>query len=99
MRPVFVSPMDNVVNVPTLNYDFEELVLFPNPANQIVNLSSSKISDMIVYDLNGRVVFKKYFNLDKSFQVNDWKNGIYIIHFKMVNGETQIKKLIIQHHL
>jgi hypothetical protein len=54
---------------------------------------------MIVYDLNGRVVFKKYFNLDKSFQVNDWKNGIYIIHFKMVNGETQIKKLIIQHHL
>ena len=98
MRPVFVSPMDNVVNATVLNYNFEDFELFPNPANQIVNLSSNKINDMIVYDLNGRIVFEKHFNLDKSFQVNNWKNGIYILHFKMINNETQIKKLIIQHH-
>ena len=97
MRPVFVSPMDNVVNATVLNYNFEDFELFPNPANQIVNLSSNKINDMIVYDLNGRIVFEKHFNLDKSFQVNNWKNGIYILYFKMINNKTQIKKLIIQH--
>ena len=64
----------------------------------MVNLSSNKINDMIVYDLNGRIIFKKHFNLEKSFNVDNWKNGIYILHFKMINNETQIKKLIIQHH-
>ena len=89
--------MDNVVNAPILNYDFENFELFPNPANQIVNLSTDEINNMTVYDLNGRVIFEKHFNLEKSFHVNNWKNGIYIIHFNMINNETQIKKLVIQH--
>ena len=98
MRPVFVSQMDNVVNSSILEYNSGNAELFPNPANNIVHLTSNNVSNMIVYDLNGRFIFKKGFYSENTFEVSDWDNGVYIIHLKLVNGNTQVKKLIIQHN-
>ena len=37
MRPVFVSPMDNIVNAASiLNYNFEDFELFPNLQNKLL---------------------------------------------------------------
>lgn len=72
--------------------------LFPNPANTVINLNFEKQvnnTDLSIFNLEGRVLIKKSFLNSKSLNVDikDLLNGIYFI--KIDTGKNiQIKKFI-----
>jgi hypothetical protein len=98
MRPVFVSPMDNVVNYRELFIKDVNISFFPNPADDLVLISNEDISLVEIYDLKGRLVINLDMVSKNSFQVNNLLNGIYFLKFKFKNAEIKVEKLIIQHH-
>jgi hypothetical protein len=77
-----------------------ELVIFPNPANDIVCvefLNNNTSFEIEIYDVCGRMVFNRScFENTNYIDVTDLKNGIYIINIKSKN-ETFLTKLIINH--
>ena len=98
MRPVFVSPMDNVVNYPELVSKDQDISFYPNPADDLVQISNKYISRIEIYDLNGRMINSLDMNYKNSFKVDNLFNGIYLLKFKFKNGEIKVEKLIVQHH-
>jgi hypothetical protein len=98
MRPVFVSPMDNVVNYPELFRNEENISFYPNPADDLVLISNKEVGSIEIYDLNGRLVNSLDMAQKNSFKVENLLNGIYLLKFKFKNGEIKVEKLIIQHH-
>jgi len=75
-----------------------ELQLYPNPANDKVNLSGNgTITSVRVADVNGRVVFSKNSLNNDRFQldISEFTNGIYFIQTE-INGETVNQKFVKQ---
>ena len=57
IRPVFVSPADNLVSHPTLKRT-SNVKLYPNPTRDVFSVSTDiPIREIEVYDLQGRLVF------------------------------------------
>jgi hypothetical protein len=98
MRPVFVSPMDNVVNYPELYNKEETISFYPNPADDLVLISNKDVESIEIYDLNGRMVNSLSMNHENSIMVKNLLNGIYLTKLKFKNGEIKVEKLIVQHH-
>ena len=97
IRPVFISDMDEVVNVETTKNLNNDIQLYPNPANSFLSFSEYGVREVNIYDLNGRLFFKNEPVQDQTISVSNWNNGIYIITFLMDNGNLVRKKLLIQH--
>ncbi len=97
IRPVFISDMDEVVNVETTKNLNNDIQLYPNPANSFFSFSEHGVREVNIYDLNGRLFFKNEPIKDQNISVSNWNNGIYIITFLMDNGNLVRKKLLIQH--
>ena len=98
MRPVFVSPMDNVVNYPELYNKEVNISFFPNPADDLVQISNMDVNQLEIFDLNGRLVTNLDMVYENSFKVKNLLNGIYFVKFKIQNGDIHVKKLIVHHH-
>ena len=69
-----------------------KLMLYPNPANDLVSFSDNSISKLEVFDINGRRVLKENGN---SFSVKTLAKGIYIVKGQADNNITVTKKLIV----
>ena len=97
IRPVFISDIDQVVNLETKNNLENDIQLYPNPVNSFFRFSGNKIRSVFIYDLNGREVFKNELIKEPTISVKNWINGVYIVHFLMENEKVIRKKIIIQH--
>jgi uncharacterized delta-60 repeat protein len=78
------------------NY-YNNITLFPNPLNNILNFSyndSDKVSEILVYDLTGQLVLKSVKIEDNSLNVSDLSKGIYIVKIKTSDNKTFTKKVI-----
>lgn len=70
----------------------EDVVLLPNPANTVVNISSSEqIKEIILYDLLGNKILS---TTEKSLDVSLLPDGIYIVHGCSNTGKMFTKKLV-----
>ena len=77
---------------------FEDLTIYPNPADKVVWVQNSTIIDngtVIIYDLLGKEIFKETFTTDKK-QINtsSFSRGVYLLKVISNDAET-IKKIII----
>ena len=97
IRPVFISDIDQVVNLETKINLENDIQLYPNPVNSFFSFYGYNIKSIFIYDLNGREVFKNELIKDHTISVKNWINGVYIVHFLMENGNVIRKKIIIQH--
>jgi hypothetical protein len=73
--------------------------LYPNPANDILNISSSdNIKSLKVKDLLGRIVYSSLDINSKSISLNTsyFSNNVYLLSF-LIKDELVIKKIIINH--
>lgn len=70
------------------------LLLYPNPANDIVSFSDNSIKTITVYDINGRKVLST--TNSNSFSVKTLAQGIYIIKGTSDNNVVVTKKLIVE---
>ncbi len=84
--------------------DVEQLVFFPNPANNILTIKTNgqEFKSAVIYDINGIEVYKKSIKNNApslfSFSVAHLNSGIYsIILFGEKNAWSIRKKLVIVH--
>jgi hypothetical protein len=94
MRPVFVSNMDGVVDVPVLKIK-PSIKLYPNPANNMIQIVGD-IDFINVYDIQGRFILK-HNSKNNSIEVNNWINGIYLFDIVLNDGSLVREKVMIQH--
>ena len=74
-----------------------EFTLHPNPTNGIAYISSqSKIYDIEIYDIAGRlVIFKtQIFEMDYTIDLNQFENGLYTM--KITTERAVIKTKLIK---
>ncbi len=63
------------------------VVVYPNPTNEMINVSSEfEIIEIQIFDLTGKVVQKE---TTASFNVSELNNGVYIINVLTENGLAQ----------
>ncbi|WP_055445366.1 LamG-like jellyroll fold domain-containing protein [Lacinutrix himadriensis] len=71
--------------------------VFPNPTNGMLTISNAlgTTMDVIVYDMNGRVLYNENYNQEtNTLDVSHFSNGIYLLKMKTEFGE--ISKRVIK---
>jgi hypothetical protein len=74
------------------------VVMFPNPATSVVQISSSQdpVTSIAVYDMNGKVMIRN----DESnaylveISVAGWDSGMYLVYITTSSGQIFLQKLI-----
>ena len=90
---------DPCVSAPPIGIEdnLNSVSIFPNPASEVINISSSQIIERIeVLDLIGRIV--KIDNPNSSFttlDISDLNGNIYFIKYT-INGEVKSEKILIR---
>ena len=77
----------------------DEIKLYPNPTNSILNidnLSSSQNVTMCIIDVTGKILLSQYIHASESLQLNvsDLAQGLYLVEIKSDEGATVRKKFI-----
>jgi subtilisin-like proprotein convertase family protein len=83
--------------------EFSDLMIYPNPNSGNFNVNfKNAISDKVevnVFDISGRTIFKKNYNVQGDFneniQLNGVQAGVYLL--SLFDGErTQVQRIIIK---
>lgn len=72
--------------------------LYPNPSNgQFQVMADINITGVVVYDVNGRVVYTNTNDLNTKVEINtaDWSYGQYTVQVVLADGLTIHKKLVV----
>lgn len=77
------------------SYDFSNLSIYPNPANDSFNLNLSEQANLKIYDISGRLVKQTTRNNNEAISLNGLKSGLYLVSIE-VNGKISTQKLIKQ---
>ncbi len=85
-----ISEIDEVKNI---------IHIYPNPTSGLINIESSElvIEDLILYDINGRIM-KQWLQIDqlsKKLNISNFGTGIYYLRVKTSNS-FESKKIIIR---
>ena len=76
----------NIVNVPVVAEasEMQDLDIFPNPANDILNITSSEtISEIEIVNTLGQVVKRIDVNSDNAVcNVEDLTSGVYVVRIR-----------------
>ena len=97
MRPVFISEMDGVLNLPILNRKQNDIKIYPNPASSDLYLENENMNFLRVFDISGRIVMQRHINGLNTISVESFKEGVYIFQITLESGDTINKKIIISH--
>jgi len=89
--------------VPIPSKEVAALTIYPNPADNFLRIDleiESQIHDLMIYDINGKVVLIKDGEDFTSLEVNQvdisgLKNGMYMVSVILKNGEQIGRKLVI----
>lgn len=94
--PIYTNECETII---LLNVNAEGSILpqsdvrvFPNPADELINISTKHpIQQIDILDLNGRLI--KSFSGTTTIHLGDLKNGLYFIRVKQKTGVTVVKIL------
>jgi len=81
-----------------LKINKEQLTVFPNPANSIVNIAFKEMQQIIITDVTGRKLLSKQFIGTSNAQLNisSLRKGIFFVQVIGKNGISETKKLLVQ---
>lgn len=73
-----------------------KLVIYPNPVNNILNVTTANIKTLEITDIMGKVVLQKNIGnkSQTSLSVNELQRGMYIIKTINTQGKILISKFI-----
>lgn len=75
----------------------EEICLFPNPANDMVNIFKKNIDEVTVFNILGETVERiSAHRVNTVLNVSQYESGVYIVMVRVLNNRYYTK-LIIQH--
>ncbi|MEM1001983.1 MAG: T9SS type A sorting domain-containing protein [Bacteroidota bacterium] len=69
----------------------KNVLIYPNPANDVVSFSDKSITKADLFDINGRKVLEV---TDNSFSIKNLSKGVYFIKATTNNGSIESGKLI-----
>lgn len=101
LKQVDLDGTEEYFNIVTVDLSLSEsgrLKLYPNPASEILHLTSNQeIQEINIFDLTGKVIMSMYVKeTNFSFPVIQYERGTYIIQVHFVNGNTETARLIIR---
>ena len=79
---------DNSIDNTGISENINNIQIYPNPASNFINISTNatEISDLIIKDMSGKVVYTDNFNSKISINTESYSKGIYLIDVKNKNG-------------
>jgi hypothetical protein len=78
----------------------DNIIMYPNPTNNVVNIElTNDISQIVVYNFVGQVVYKQVITRDKTIRLNvsGYEAGAYLVKFITSTGESFTKKVAVTH--
>lgn len=93
LDPQFTIPITGVIS----EYESEELLVFPNPAKEILNLEMEKIiADVKMINSNGECVFeKRMYSTKGEIEVSFYSPGVYCIYAFTDQGFPIQRKVVV----
>ena len=64
-----------------------ELIIYPNPADNIIRINNEEITDLLVFDMTGRIICHKEIQPEESLDISSLSSGIYIIRTGKLIGK------------
>jgi Secretion system C-terminal sorting domain/Beta-propeller repeat len=89
-----ISICNDVVTSINKSLIIDNFIIYPNPTQDIINISSRKTNDYTIeiLDLNGRTLFtEKSIDFIKEINLSSFKKGLYIISIKSNTGKFVYK--------
>ncbi len=79
----------NPTSVAIVGGDDHNLKLFPNPANDVINVISSAPCSLVIIDINGRIILEKEdCGKQSTIDITSFKQGVYFIR---INSEDFVE--------
>lgn len=75
------------------------ITIYPNPASEWIRISVAEGPDLetiFLMDPAGRILLRFEKNIPAEIDLRPLREGIYLLHLTLSNGETLLRKLIIQ---
>lgn len=102
---MYINPINNSVGINDINLITHQLVIYPNPTSEYININYELKNTSIVYielfDILGRpakVLLDKTSQISdkykQQFSVADLKTGVYFIRLKINQNESNVKLII-----
>lgn len=89
-----VKLVDTAVVIGLPEWDDVNVQLYPNPANNAVNLISSSPGEVTISDMAGRIVLQQKTETHLStIYVSEWCKGMYIVQWRTKNGTKTVRLL------
>lgn len=84
-------------NVPLgiLDNEISNIEIYPNPAQNYLQIQNSEIMNLTMSDINGKIVLSKKIQPNERIQLGDFANGMYFLRIENKN-EIQQGKLVIE---
>lgn len=71
----------------------ENIILFPNPTNGIINLKNANGAFIELCDASGRILKREYYH--SAIDLNEFENGIYFLKLIAEDNRIYNKKFIL----
>lgn len=81
----------NVVGIAVDDFKFE---IYPNPANDIVNIKANGIFEYSIFDLSEKLILKGKANSTETIELADLESGVYFVQIK--SGLTDVTSKLIK---
>ena len=88
-------------NVPFYGYlivnidDKNKYIVFPNPANDVLNIQGKNVSSIKIFNIHGNIVLSKNVNNNKKVDISILNKGMYLVELEDYFGFKINKKVII----
>ena len=87
---VYYSPTEVMEN------EVQRVSLFPNPADQSINIEVEGMTHVTVYNMLGQFVYDADVEGDMmKINVSDWNEGIYLIRIESAQGQLSRRVSIV----
>jgi hypothetical protein len=107
-RDIYVVKLDSLgnfttgINIPTAATQVHDVIVYPNPAHNIINIRSTinfPATEIILYDASGREVMNKKISSPErtsggAFSVKQLSEGIYFYKIKDAKGKEERGKIV-----
>lgn len=95
IRPVFSTGLDYTLSEEELERELQEIKLYPNPAQNLVNIKGIEGSfNVTIYDLSGRKV--TFAENEHTIDVTHLERGVYLIDIRDTDGNPLYAKKLVK---
>lgn len=78
-------------------FDIKQVMVYPNPAKDFINVKGENIASVEVYNALGQIVCSKYGEFENiSIETSSLEDGLYVVNVKKSNGETESHRIIVR---